>query len=58
VDGAILVIRASATDRQTALMARQRLNDDGILVLGTILNDWDPGEKMDKYKNYYYYEKK
>jgi polysaccharide biosynthesis transport protein len=57
VDGAILVIRASATDRQTALMARQRLADDGILVLGTILNDWDPGEKMHKYKNYYYQKK-
>jgi capsular exopolysaccharide synthesis family protein len=55
VDGAILVLRASATDRQAAAMARQRLADDGILVLGTILNDWDPGEKMHKYKDYYYY---
>lgn len=58
VDGAILVIRASATDRQAAMMARQRLTDDGILVLGTILNDWDPGEKVKKYKNYYYQKSK
>jgi succinoglycan biosynthesis transport protein ExoP len=40
-DGAILVIRAAKTTRDEARMAKQRLVDDGIRVLGTILNGWD-----------------
>jgi receptor protein-tyrosine kinase len=40
-DGAILVIRASKTTRDAARAAKQRLVDDGIPVLGTILNEWD-----------------
>lgn len=40
-DGAILVIRAGLTTRDTALSAKQRLVDDGITVLGTLLNGWD-----------------
>jgi len=40
-DGAILVVRAGLTTRDTALSAKQRLEDDGITVLGTLLNGWD-----------------
>ena len=40
-DGAVLVVRADKTTRDDALIAKQRLADDGILVLGTILNGWD-----------------
>lgn len=40
-DAAILVFRAGQTSRDTALAAKQRLADDGIPVLGTILNGWD-----------------
>jgi receptor protein-tyrosine kinase len=40
-DGAILVLRASKTTRDAARAAKQRLVDDGIPVLGTILNEWD-----------------
>jgi capsular exopolysaccharide synthesis family protein len=40
-DAAILVFRAGQTSRDTALAAKQRLTDDGIPVLGTILNAWD-----------------
>jgi capsular exopolysaccharide synthesis family protein len=44
-DGAILVVRAGKTMRDDALSAKQRLLDDGIPVLGTILNGWDPKAK-------------
>ncbi len=40
-DGAILVIRAARTTRDEARAAKERLVDDGIRVLGTILNGWD-----------------
>jgi capsular exopolysaccharide synthesis family protein len=44
-DGAILVIRASKTTRDAARAAKQRLVDDGIPVLGTILNEYDLRKK-------------
>jgi polysaccharide biosynthesis transport protein len=44
-DGAILVIRAGQTTRDAALTAKQRLIDDHITVLGTILNAWEPDSK-------------
>ena len=40
-DGVILVIRAAKTTRDEARAAKERLVDDGIRVLGTILNGWD-----------------
>ena len=43
-DGVILVFRAARTTREEALAASQRLRDDGTLVLGAILNDWEPGD--------------
>jgi capsular exopolysaccharide synthesis family protein len=44
-DAAILVIRAARTTRDEARTAKQRLVDDGIRVLGTILNGWEPKAK-------------
>jgi Mrp family chromosome partitioning ATPase len=41
VDAAILVFRAGKTTRHAALAAKRRLTDDGIPILGTILNAWD-----------------
>jgi len=41
-DGVILVVRADQTRHQEALRAAQMLRADGIRVIGTILNDWDP----------------
>ena len=41
VDAAILVFRAGSTSRDAAMAAKRRLTDDGIPVLGTILNAWD-----------------
>jgi succinoglycan biosynthesis transport protein ExoP len=40
-DGVILVFRAGHTSREAALAAKRRLTEDGIVVLGTILNGWD-----------------
>jgi len=55
-DGAILVIRASKTTRDAARAAKQRLVDDGIPVLGTILNEWDfrAKSRYGYYTNYTY----
>jgi capsular exopolysaccharide synthesis family protein len=44
-DAAILVIRAARTTRDEARAAKQRLVDDNIRVLGTILNAWEPKSK-------------
>lgn len=44
-DAAILVIRASRTTFDEVRAAKQRLTDDGIRVLGTILNGWEPKVK-------------
>jgi succinoglycan biosynthesis transport protein ExoP len=41
-DGVILVIRAGRVRWEAAMAAEQRLCEDGITVLGTVLNDWDP----------------
>ncbi len=44
-DAAILVIHAGKTNRDAAMAAKRRLNDDGIPILGTILNAWDVKSK-------------
>lgn len=52
-DGAILVVRAGKTTRDAALGAKQRLVDDRIPVMGTILNGWDSKAKT-RYGYYTY----
>lgn len=56
-DGVILVLRAGSTDRDSAMASRMRLFDDGIPVIGAVLNDWTPvaGEDDAHYNNYYQY---
>jgi capsular exopolysaccharide synthesis family protein len=53
-DGVILVLRSGITDRESAVVARDQLSRDGIVILGTILNDWKP-KPTDKstYASYY-----
>jgi len=51
-DGVILVLRAGQTTLETARAARQRLAEDGTVVLGTILNAWDPREAKYGYYSY------
>jgi len=53
-DGLVIVIRANRTKRQSLWTARQRLIQDQIPVLGTILNDWTDVERSGRaYGGYY-----
>ncbi|MGO4881128.1 MAG: GumC family protein [Bryobacteraceae bacterium] len=53
-DGVILVLRSAHTTRDAALLAKQRFLDDGIPVMGTILNNWNPNTPgYGYYRNYY-----
>ncbi len=58
-DAVVLVARAEQTTRDAIVAATQRLSEDGIRVLGTILNDWDPNRSLagsyGYYKSGYYY---
>ena len=64
VDGVVLVVRAGRTSRQSIVSAKQRLVQDGIPVLGAVVNDWNPNTAgyygYESYKDYYssYYGKK
>jgi polysaccharide biosynthesis transport protein len=58
-DGVILILRSALTTRDAALLAKQRFVDDGIPVMGTILNNWNPntpgyGYYRDQYAGFYY----
>jgi capsular exopolysaccharide synthesis family protein len=53
-DGVILILRSAHTTRDAALLAKQRFIDDGIPVMGTILNNWNPNTPgYGYYRNYY-----
>jgi capsular exopolysaccharide synthesis family protein len=52
-DGIVLVIRAGQTTRHAAMAARQRFQQDGIRVLGTILNGWNPDDSPIGYYGYH-----
>jgi receptor protein-tyrosine kinase len=54
-DGAILVVRAGVTERESAVAAKDRLTHDGVRLIGTVLNDWQPDERSAKYGRYYSY---
>ena len=41
-EGVLLVLRADYADKKLALATAQRLSLDGVPVVGTILNQWDP----------------
>jgi capsular exopolysaccharide synthesis family protein len=41
-DAVILVVRSGQTTRDAAKAAAARFDEDGVFVLGTILNDWSP----------------
>jgi succinoglycan biosynthesis transport protein ExoP len=54
-DGVLLVFRAGKTTKEAALAVHDCLTQDGILVLGTILNDWNPsrGDRYSAYSAYF-----
>lgn len=49
----VLVVRAQCTTRDAAVAARVRLEEDGIQILGTIMNDWNPKHSRGGYYGYY-----
>ncbi len=53
-DGLILVVRSGTTTRDAALLAKARFAEDGIPILGTILNFWNPKTPGYAYYRYYY----
>ena len=59
-DGLILVVRSGVTLRDAAQLAKTRFAEDGIPILGTILNFWNPktpgyGYYRQYYDGYYHY---
>jgi polysaccharide biosynthesis transport protein len=51
-DALILVLRSGVTDRASAMEAYQRIQEDGLTLLGTVLTDYDLS--ADRKKQYYY----
>ncbi len=47
--GAVLVLRAGSTDRDTGKRAVERLTEDGVVIFGAVLNDWNPKESGQAY---------
>jgi Mrp family chromosome partitioning ATPase len=52
-DAAILVFRAAETTRDAAAATLRRFEEDGIPVLGSVLNDLDPRDAQRHYGSYY-----
>jgi len=50
-DALALVVRSGVTSRDAALLARSRFADDGIPILGTLLNFWNPDTPGYSYYN-------
>ncbi len=48
-DAVVLVVRAGQTTRDTAVAAKARFVEDGLLVFGTVLNDWNGKEAPYEY---------
>ncbi len=58
-DGVILVFRARVTNRDQATTARYLFEHDGVRLIGTILNDFDPVKegRGSYYSSYYRYKR-
>ena len=52
-DALILVLRSGVTDRASAMEAYQRIQEDGLALLGTVLTDYNFGSER---KRQYYYD--
>jgi Mrp family chromosome partitioning ATPase len=51
-DSLILVLRCGVTDRESAMEAYQRIQADGVSLLGTVLTDYNLS--ADRRRQYYY----
>jgi succinoglycan biosynthesis transport protein ExoP len=58
VDGVILVVRAGTTTRDAAVAAKHRFGNDGVPLLGIILNAWDLKSKSAYKYDYEYVDHK
>jgi succinoglycan biosynthesis transport protein ExoP len=56
-DGVVLVFRAGKTTRESAFAAQQCFRQDGIAVLGSVLNDWNSRKSRahSQYQRHYAY---
>jgi capsular exopolysaccharide synthesis family protein len=54
-DAVVIVTRANQTTRDAVLAVSKRFSDDGIRVIGTVLNDWDPRNAPNGYYGYHGY---
>jgi polysaccharide biosynthesis transport protein len=52
-DGVILVIRSGVSSRGTVSLTVRRFEDDGVAIVGTILNHWQPGRNGYVYDDYF-----
>ena len=51
-DGVILIVRSGVSSRENVQLTAKRIADDGIPIVGTILNHWQPslgGSALDEY---------
>ena len=48
-DAVVLVVRSGQTSRSVAMAAKSRFTDDGLPVIGTVLNDWNGKESGYEY---------
>jgi Mrp family chromosome partitioning ATPase len=53
-DALILVVRSAMTTRDAAALAQRRFTEDGIPIMGVILNGWNPHTPGYHYYRYYY----
>jgi polysaccharide biosynthesis transport protein len=51
-DALIMVLRSGVTNRESAMEAYQRIQEDGLTLLGTVLTDYDLS--ADRKRQYYY----
>ncbi len=52
-DGVILVIRSGVSSREAVSLTVKRFADDGVPIIGTILNHWQPVRGAADYGGYY-----
>jgi len=50
-DGVVFIMRAGKTDRDAAIAAIKRIQEDGTTVIGTVLNDWSPRTGSASYRD-------
>ncbi len=55
-DGVVLIVRSGITTQENAARVCERFLEDGVQVLGTILNDWAPRDKSPHGYHYYSYQ--